>query len=297
MRVNVVTNINGAGLQRDFELIRDLLVERKHEVKCIQFNAQFSGAPADITIFLEVVVQAHLFHARRNFLIPNPEWYFDGWNVLLGNFETVLCKTRACEKIFKASAKARAKFTGFFSRDLFDPMTPRERRFLHVAGKSQTKNTTAIIEAWGSRKIPYPLTIVSDYYHGSFPNVEFLKRVDDAMLRHLMNTHLFHLMPSMYEGFGHAIHEAFGCKAVVITTNHEPMNEWCAPMELLCEPNGMRQHHAAPLCFVPPTEIIKSAHAAWQLPENRIAEIGDQARNFYLEEWMGFHKNFMAVIG
>lgn len=287
MRVNIISNItNGVGLQKDYELLRDLLVEMGHEAVGIQFN--HLGHPnasliAEVNIFLEIVAPKFIELARRNFLVPNPEWYFQGWDQHLPSFEAVLCKTLACEHLFKPK-HAKVVFTGFFSRDLYEPSIPREKRFLHVAGKSQTKNTPAVLEAWSKFPIPYPLTVVSEHFTGSVNNVTFLRRITDENLKQQMNSHQFHLMPSMNEGFGHVIHEGFGCGAIVITTNFEPMNEWCAPTELLCGVYGMRQHHSAPLCFVSAEEIRNAVFRAGELSENTILDLRDNARwNFERE--------------
>jgi glycosyltransferase involved in cell wall biosynthesis len=299
MRINIVSNVlNGVGLQRDFELLRDYLASAGHQVLGIQFNAPFQSCPADISIFLEVLVASQLEQARRNYFFPNPEWYFTGWNPLLAKMDAVCCKTRACMELFTPLvAKERLHFTGFMSADLRDVSIPRERRFLHVAGKSQTKNTPAVMEAWGRFNIQYPLTIVSEsYLQGNLPSVTFIKRASDEQIKQLMNSHKFHLMPSMYEGFGHVIHEGFSCEAVMITTNKAPMNDWAAPKELLCEVSNLRQFNLAALAYVPADQIEEATRKAWSLPETRLLEIGALARLFFIQECLEFRDRFKGLI-
>jgi glycosyltransferase involved in cell wall biosynthesis len=304
-RVQIISNLNnGAGLQKDFELLRDLLVEQGHQVVGVHFRGPCNST-ADLNIFLEVIVPAHMWMARRNFFIPNPEWYFNQWDECLSRFTAVLCKTRACLELFKSKVpESKLHFTGFFSKDLYEPAIPRERRFLHAAGLSQTKNTVAIIDAWNHFKIPYPLTVVSDHYGGRYPNITFMRRISDGQIKVLMNSHQFHLMPSMYEGFGHAIHEGFSCKAVMITTNVPPMNEWVAPPELLSQPRGMQQHHLAALCFIPKEQIEESVRKAWDLvegtsilpTEGTSTLIGNRARGFFLQERPNFAERFGELL-
>lgn len=296
-RVHIISNINnGAGLQKDFELLRDLLIEQGHQVEGVHFRGPCNST-ADINIFLEVIVPAHIHRARRNFFIPNPEWYFYPWDDLLPSFDAVLCKTRACFDLFKLRVSAdRLHFTGFFSKDMYEPAIPRERKFLHVAGLSQTKNTMAVVGAWEHFKICCPLTVVSDFYDTPTPNITFLRRIPDEQIKVLMNSHKFHLMPSMYEGFGHVIHEGFSCKAVMITTNVAPMNEWIAPTELLCQAAGKQQHHLAALCHVAREQVEESVRKAWELTEETTKTIGEQARKFFLNERPQFAEKFGALL-
>jgi hypothetical protein len=57
-------------------------------------------------------------------------------------------------------------------------------------------------------------------------NVTHIPRASDDDIIHLMNSHQFHIIPSMYEGFGHVIHEALGCGGLVLTTDAPPMNTY-----------------------------------------------------------------------
>jgi hypothetical protein len=165
MRWNIISNItNAVGLQQDYELLRHLLETNGHEVHGIHFASTVSTPRADINVWLEVV-NPDLFHlANEQWIIPNPEWFYDSWipwaerldrrwipgvlnrwwisNVFRRHFRYVLCKTRDCERIFQTVAPfSDVIFTGFMARDLYDPSIPKSCSFLHIAGKSQTKNT------------------------------------------------------------------------------------------------------------------------------------------------------------
>src|SRR5260370_39891253 len=101
-RVNIISNIgNGVGLQRDFELLREILNESGHEVFGVQFNAPHRGPSVDLNIFIETVVPSLFFLAKHNWLIPNPEWFQEVFLSSLASFSRILCKTRDAMRIFK----------------------------------------------------------------------------------------------------------------------------------------------------------------------------------------------------
>ena len=174
---NICSNIdNGVGLQKDAELLRDLLVEWGHTAKLVHYKKQgdIEEAPrARANIFLEVV--AYNLVARRiadqNWLIPNPEWFaaWDHQNAI-STFDKFLCKTHDAVTIMQRELKEyrnKVQYIGFESRDLYDPSIPRERKFLHLAGMSQYKNTQATVYAFSKVTIDDegrpPLTVVTCY--------------------------------------------------------------------------------------------------------------------------------------
>lgn len=278
MNWNIITAIdNGVGLQADYELLRGMLEAQGHQVTGWHHKTTEPPPRADINLFLEVVVPAHFVSAPRQWVMVNPEWWFEKWSVHLAEFDRVLCKTRNAERIFRPLAGEAVRYVGFESPDRRQPAVARQRAFIHVAGKSRTKNTEAVIEAWRVGKLPYPLLIVSTYYNWSHGCVRSVGRIPAEQLAREMNQCLFHLCPTAYEGFGHCLHEALGIGAVVITTNRPPMNEVAVPLELLVTADGSRPHHLAPLHRVTWKEIARAARAAWALPPEKIAEI--QAAN------------------
>lgn len=287
MLVNLVSNIsNGAGLQMDYELLRASLESRGHKVQGVPFKQQELAPVADLSIFLEVVEEKLM--SKRNWVIPNPEWWFNGWDSLLPRFEFVLAKTQHAKELFEKKHR-NVKLLGWKSRDLFDSSIRREPRFLHVAGKSQTKNTLPIIQAW--RGIRYPLTVVAQHYKTPTPNVTYRARVDDSELKQLMNSHQFHIMPSMYEGWGHSLHEALGVGATVLTTDAPPMNDCGTPKELLIKPCGSIQHHAVQVHMVKPADITNAVIRAirWR-GENT-------ARQQFLMESANFEAKLETLVG
>jgi hypothetical protein len=120
MRWNIISNItNAVGLQRDYELLRDLLQSWGHEVNGTQFDNPVTAQTADRNLWLEMVNPRLFPLAREHWFFANPEWFYDSWipNVdqlrrrwvpdlllrrwishsLSRGFRYVLCKTRDCE--------------------------------------------------------------------------------------------------------------------------------------------------------------------------------------------------------
>lgn len=227
MRVNVVTAFNGRGLERDAEVIEDLAHRAGHETHRVQWDDQTSARPADLSICLETMPDWSVPLAPRTWFIPNPEWYDPRWTPHLQRVERVLCKTRDAVRAF-APLTSRTELVGFLSRDRLDPDVPRERSFLCVAGVSIAKGADAAIEAWQTHRIGHPLTVVGRLYEGHppVPGVTFRGHVADEELHRLQNAHRFHLCPSRSEGWGHTVHEAFSCEAVVAASDWPPLNEW-----------------------------------------------------------------------
>ena len=321
MRWNIISNItNAVGLQRDYEFLRDLLQSWGHEVNGIQFDNPVTAGPADRNLWLEVVNPRLFPLAREQWFFPNPEWLYDAWipnlnqfsrrwvpnrflrrwilHSLSRRFRYVLCKTRDCRKIFQALMPPdKVVFTGFMARDLWEPATSKTRSFLHVAGKSKAKNTEAIIQAWKEWNIPWQLAIVSTVYSGPpIPNVTFYDRLSDAELRVMMNTNLFHLCPSMYEGYGHTSHEGMGCGAIVITVDRPPMNEFGCPPNLYVRPNSIRDFNLATLHVVPASEIHEAVRRAVALTEKECTNLSAQARAVFLKENERFVQRFKELI-
>jgi Glycosyl transferases group 1 len=271
MHFNLITNMNGVGLQADAEILGAELERRSHEVTVLQFDRPHSHR-ADVNIFLEVVVPPIFALAPKNYFVPNPEWFLGGWDVT--RFDKVLTKTYDAAKIFSAKVNGRCRYLGWRSRDLYREDVKRERRFLHVAGKSQFKNTQAVVD--GCALAGVPLTLVSDK----------LGRLPDEQLAEMFNSHQFFLCPSAAEGFGHVLHEALGCGAVVITTDAAPMNE-IAPA-LLIQPSSSRPHQLAQLHAVTTEAVAEAVVAALSMSDAELSNWRLAARAAYERECAAF---------
>lgn len=229
-RIQILSHENGLGLTRDVMVLTQVIADVLPDAT-ISF-AEWNSAPRygaqhfDLNIFVELVEPRHFPSARKNVLIPNPEWYEGRWTTAIRRFNEVWCKTHDAEAIFRKFG-ARTRHISFDSPDVYMDWIPKDSGFLHVAGGSSAKGTDAVITAFKFTGLPLTLTSNDKRWktHGAKNIDHIVGRLADEDLRTLMNRHRVHVCPSSYEGFGHYINEAMACKAVVITTNGTPMNE------------------------------------------------------------------------
>jgi hypothetical protein len=288
MRFNLISNItNGVGLQQDFELLRSALEDRGHTVQGVQFNQKpLLVKPADVNVFLEVVTPQIFAAAPQQWAVPNPEWWFTGWDAACV-WTKVLAKTRDCERIFREKVGDRCQYLGWLARDLYDASVPRERKFLHLTGKSRFKNTHAVIE--GCQRAGVPVTIIGDH---SAPS---RRRISDEELIQVMNSHFCHIMPSAYEGYGHVLHEALGVGQIVITTEAPPMNE-IAP-SILVPSAGSTPHHFGQLHRVKPSSIAQAVRVVQALSEAEVTQYQTRGRAQFQQDQQAFHQALDALVG
>src|ERR1035441_8126352 len=182
MRFNLVSNItNGVGLSQDYAILRAALEARGHHVDGVLYNQPPTSAPkADINVFLELVTPQHFVLAREQWLVPNPEWFFRGET--LPHFSRILAKTKDGQQIFvrltgDLQPKPTTSFLGWRSRDLYQPETPRQRKFLHISGKSQFKNTEAVLDCWHRFQPAAELLVVGQHYRSEISGVTDRKSV------------------------------------------------------------------------------------------------------------------------
>jgi len=296
VRFNIISNlVNGVGLQQDYLLLKSELERRGHSVTGLQGDDKHAvPAPADINIFIEWVVPRYFSAAPRQWLIPNPDWFYVEWRSLLPRFERILAKTRDCERIFRSTN--RCSYLGWRSRDLLDASVTRSRKFLHVAGKSQLKNTPSIIEAWRRGLVDADLTVISAHYCApSLNRVTIVRRASDSQLQHNMNSHLFHLMPSAYEGWGHALHEALGVGAVLLTTDAPPMNELKAAAHFITA-DGTSRFNTADLRQVNFPEIASAVNEVLSWSSDKLSSASSVARQGFQEETTAFQERLDELI-
>lgn len=316
MRCNLITNPNSSGLARDIEVIQSLLhghwIET-HVIDSFSPVLDTAGRGADLNIFLESLNQGRYLrsHASANWFIPNSEYYYPEWDRFLPLISMVCCKTRDAQRLWSAKVgPARCLYTAFESRDLYQPGIERHpTAFLHVLGKSTDKGTREVLEAW--RTIQHPLTIVTQaktpaeeqvvrqlLSRYQFPsNVRHWHSISDELLTVEMNRNRFFILPSMNEGFGHALHEAFSCRAAVLTTDAAPMNEFPSVDKRLLIPVARTEPRMCVRWNYVTAEGIKAAvDRAVRLSVGELEEAGDRARAGWEQERREFRETFMAAI-
>ena len=296
LKIQVITNVNnGAGLQRDAALLADSLKKLGHEPILKQVRDSHTSELCDLNIFLELMERRFFRDAKRNWFIPNPEWWHSEWTDLLPKCDRILAKTRDAEKIFSV-LHPRVTFTGFTSPDFLDPLVRRERRFFHLGGHSEMKNSYSILRAWREFHLPYPLTFIWTQLPGPPCTglVTTRTKVDDAELKALYNSHVFHLCPSGYEGWGHYWHEALSCGANVIGTNHPPMSEFHALARVGAHLSKTQQ--LASVCVTEPVDIAEIVRKVAHLPEEVLAADRRAARASFERGHLEFTANLEKLL-
>lgn len=261
LRINLIGWDNSRGLSHDLRLLREALEVLGHHVHFtavgprrrrrtmralllrLQLSWQWLRAGArgsrlfDVNIMLEHVQPAYFGVAQQNLFIPNPEWFSPRDERHLHRFDALLAKTRVAVAAFEARG-VRTIYIGFRSSDCLLADVVRQPRFLHLAGASDMKGTRRLLAVWRRHPewppllvLQSPNTVRDEPATPDHDNVEHrittLSCIDE--IRHLQNSHAFHLCLSETEGWGHYIAEAMSCGAVVITCDAPPMNELVRP--------------------------------------------------------------------
>ena len=104
-------------------------------------------------------------------------------------------------------------------------------------------------------------------------------------------------MPAGYEGWGHALHEGLSCGAVVITTNHPPMNEFPGvATDLLVPYQDVIPELAAMRARVVAAPVRDVVKKALKIDQHRIEDIRGMARLMFLKERDDFRNNFKKIV-
>ena len=319
-KINLIARDNGFGLTRDLRLLAAALTASGHEVSIcavrrgklrklgnslrISALRRLRGRGAhqfDANLMLEHVRAEYFPLARHNVLLPNPEWFLPSDQAALAGIDQVFAKTQNTQAIFSALG-CRVAFTGFTSADRNDAAVARERAFFHLAGRSGTKNTEALLTLW--RKHPrWPrLTVVQDRHMAqaavAAPNIDHrITHLPDDELRHLQNSHRFHLCPSQTEGFGHYLVEALSVGAATLTLDAAPMNELITPERGLLVPvarTGMQ--YLATTNFFDEKPMQAAIEHLIGLPDAELDRMGSAARAWFLDNDRDFGERLAAAI-
>jgi glycosyl transferase family 1 len=256
IRVHLIARDNGAGLSRDLEILQRVIGEAGFELTVsaigaggvrrfirltrvrmmLASRARREGASLrkfDVNLMDEHLRREYAPLARRNVLMPHPEWFDVAWTPELRVIDRVFAKTRHAVPLFEALG-CRTDFTGFTSFDRLLRDVAREPTFFHLGGRSGNKGSQAIMDLW-ARKPSWPLLTLIQRKPLRLPatmpaNVRLISDyIEDAELQALQNRNLFHLCPSETEGFGHHLVEGMSVGAILLVTDAPPMNEMVTP--------------------------------------------------------------------
>ncbi|MCL1633546.1 glycosyl transferase family 1 [Luteimonas sp. SX5] len=324
VRVNVIGWDNGVGLARDMRLLADVLSDAGFAVTLTslrrgklrkwfgppivrlrllwyRLSGRFEARRFDVNLMLEHVRPEFLPFARRNLLVPNPEW-FDARDARhVGDIDLALTKTRHGTRVL-AALGVPTRYIGFTSVDRWREGVQKEVAFFHLAGRSARKGTRRLIELW-RRHPEWPLLTILQ--HPSVAQIQekvanIDHRVDyltDDELADLQNSHMFHLCPSETEGFGHYIAEAMSARAVTVTLDAEPMNELVQPergMLVLARPLA-KQNLAVTFDF-DDAAMESTIEALRGMDVSQLVAMGRNARAWYEDNDESFRAAVVAAM-
>jgi len=303
----IISKDNGYGLTVDANILADALGKLGISATIAQpgdrrwFDRLRRRRTHDFIFHIERVYPCWIDAGAANILIPNQERFPRRHKGRLRRIDLVLTKSaHACE-IF-ANLGCKTAHVGFMSPDLHDSAIDKDwRKFLHVAGGSTLKGTDDILSLWNSHPEWPELTLVQKKANlaRSLPsNVKaapgFLSEGEIALL---MNSCGIHLCPSRSEGWGHYIHEALGCGAVVITTDAPPMNEFVnAQNGVVVETERSERRHLGRNYFVSPPALEAAIESLLAVSPGTLQEMGRQARHSFLDNQKEFQERLRIAI-
>jgi glycosyltransferase involved in cell wall biosynthesis len=321
--VHLVARDNGAGLSRDLEILKraigeagfDLTISAigagglRRQIRYASVRAKLawhgladrSRRRFDVNLMDERLRPKYVPLARRNVLLPHPEWFEPDWTPLLSDIDCVFAKTRHAVPIFEALG-VRTRFVGFTSIDRRLADVAREPTFFHLGGRSGNKGTQAVVDLW-LRKPTWPLLTVIQRKPLRLPtslpaNLRLITRyIGDDELRVLQNRSLFHLCPSETEGFGHHLVEGLSCGAITLATDAPPMNE------MVTNARGVLVAHArtgtqrlATTYFVHDAALEAGVERLLALDADSRRSMSEAARAWWEENDRGFRRRLADAI-
>lgn len=305
-RVQLLGRDNGAGLSRDMTLLASALDQAgvqavdtplPHRGRFAEWLTRLRlamRAPAfDANLMLERVRPEFARAARRNVLLPNPEYFRAQDRAALACINVVWAKTRHAARLF-AQLGARTHYIGFTSPDRRDVQVPRRRAFFHGPGRSGNKGTAALLRLWAAHPEWPMLTVAWRRKRVELEvlpaNVRLIREhLDDDAYRRLQNEHRFHLCPSQTEGYGHYLAEAMGCGAVVLALDAEPMHELVTPERGVLVPAQVTgTQDLATLYGFREEDMARAVERCAAMPEAEAAALGEAARAWFEAERAAF---------
>lgn len=321
----IIGKSNGVGLTRDINLLASCLREGGHAVSVHAIDAveakhrrslmhqakvrmQLAGLGArpaetdrvDVNVMLEHVWPEFFCHARRNVVVPNPEWFDRNDVRFLHRIDCVWAKTQHSCEIFRGLG-SDARVISFDSEDRYRPDVPRERRFFHLAGKSTMKGTDRLLRAWAARPHWPTLTVMQHHPDPQDVRAANIDRrygyVEEQQLLHEQNACMFHVCTSLTEGWGHYIVEALSVGAVTLTLDAPPMNELVtADRGLLIGSDGSGKQRLATTYFFSESALQSAVECAMALSEAEWLRLSANARRWYETNRVEFRQRVRTAL-
>jgi glycosyltransferase involved in cell wall biosynthesis len=308
-KINIIARRNGVGLDRDVDLLHDVLSDAGFEVTISHCRGIFplrrlfpQKAKFDANLFVERIFPRWFGTARINIVIPNQERFPRRHLPLLRKMDHVLAKTAHGHEIFSEHVPT-THLVRFTSPNLLDEEVKKNESpsCLHLAGRSTLKGTETVLALWGKHPQWPALTLIQCKENApeSVPaNVTLLTDyLSDEEIRHHLNVNPIHICPSLSEGWGHYIVEAMSCGAVIVTTDGPPMNE------LITEERGVtvpyhksEPRHLGTNFHVDPDALESKLENLFSASPESLKQTGNAARDWFLANDEQFRKTLAQTM-
>jgi glycosyltransferase involved in cell wall biosynthesis len=271
--------------------------------------------PFDIVFFLERLRPIRRVwekgFARRIVFIPNIEWLTDDDETVLQNapLHAALFKNQfSLDLAGTIPAFGRVPLmrrVGWSSADIAEsedrPLQAFDR-FLHVRGTSKLKQTDVVLGAWWSNR-DFPMIDVLCRVTGEleFPapasiggNITVhVGKVPNADLRRMQRRIGIHVLPSVAEGFGHALNEARAASSVLITTDGPPMHDFVddgvSGFLVKVRSENVRPFNRSSAFHVTEEDLSETVRRVLRHTPDELRAMGQRARAAFLHEGDQFH--------
>lgn len=303
---------------------------------------QQNSQDGDTNIFIEHFYKG--FRGAKNYIVINHESiYQSDLDAIKERGLIPLAKTQIGMKTLRdlGIPDDRIVFTGFATLN-YAPTTKVSGLFIHLAGSSPFKGTDTLLAAWIDLYNKGLITsstlfisrirgelggdeIVAKLLEGQKPEFEFmgiknlykvgniyitrnyLSEKDHSML---VSSAEYHIVPSIVEGYGHAINQGRAVGSVVITTDAPPMNEFVTekngilvkpqqeyPMKqvLKTTPFVKDEKYNPQIYLSSKEEVIKAIQQALSLDNIQKIKMGEQTQEIYTLEVSNFTKTIKSI--
>ncbi|KAJ1548338.1 hypothetical protein HK405_003614 [Cladochytrium tenue] len=279
----------------------------------------------------------------KNYWMPNIEQIAEKHIPFFSEAHTIVAKTHITAKAisdFMAKRGIKGTTVKYMSHSSPDPLLSLQgidyaqdfNRFFHGYGKSGRKHRNQIIDCWLENPDLPTLTLVghhsfeelqeqhketldrlalpdsvyaSDNRRKPFDNIRVVRMLAVEEFVPLAAAHGVHLCPSAQEGYGHYINLPRALSALVITTDHPPMNEFVRDGEsgVLLPPNELapEAYQLLQEVFVSPALLTADAVCAGvrrvlDMPIVDRRRLGRAGRAAYVEETLAMAANLRELV-
>lgn len=296
-RINIITYKNGKGLEKDYNILEKELTKLGYQVNYVNIFVLEPPPKAHINIFLETGSEYFFQFAKKNYVIPSPDWFINGVD-LIRKFDLILCKTEEAKRLF-SQWNPNTKFISFTCADCYNPQAIKNYKLaFHFAGFSTQKGTKPIEAIWLSNSYLPTLYIVKNKPSDPMERHNIFQingYILPETLNLVQNMCGLHLCPSETEGFAQTILEAMSTEAVVVTTDAPPMTELITDPRCLASYSGTGTQYLATLYYVDQLKLERLINYLMRLPEEELIRMGKQNRKVYLENDAYFKKSLAEI--